>query len=469
MNNRLRLVAAALGVAFVLAIALGASGVLTPKNQRTALGASTTLAIISGDVQVRHGTGDYTAAEDGMVLAPGDSVRTGAGARAVLTYFEGSTVEIEPLSELAIEVAHGNPDGSTVIEMRQQLGTTWHVVTRLVQGGSKYDVHTTASTASVRGTQFIVGVDAEQTTSVATTEGNVATSDAAATTTVAVTPGLITTTKKGEKPTPPQPAPEPERKVTVTVGDQNTIVVDMFGRANGISKDGKKIVQTPGAQVAIVDGKLVVTLPNLPDGDITTHFHNTSRTDDVEVTTKVEDKGKKSVEVTETVKPSETKVTGAEIKKSSSNGSSGESTVKLKKTTDTTEPKIGEILPTPTTEDQQKAADEQKNDEQKNKDTTSTTPGTTVNTGSSDAAKQAEAAAKEADAKAKEDAKKKEEEVKKQQAPAPGGFTPGTGIVPIVPNTGGNTTTGNTTSGGDKKGDKIIPAPIEIKLPKPGK
>ena len=86
MNKRLRLGVAALGVAFVLAIVLGASGVLTPKNQRTALGASTTLAIISGDVQVRHGaTAAFAPADDGMVLGPGDTVRTGSDARAVLT------------------------------------------------------------------------------------------------------------------------------------------------------------------------------------------------------------------------------------------------------------------------------------------------------------------------------------------------------------------------------------------------
>src|SRR6202022_436511 len=98
-----------------------------------------------------------------------------------------------------------------------------------------------------------------------------------------------TTTKKGEPPADPKPAPEPERKVTVTVGDQNTLVVDALGRSNGI-KDGKTIVQTPGAQVKIVDGKLVVTLPNAPDGDVATHFQNTGNNNDVEVTTKVEDK-----------------------------------------------------------------------------------------------------------------------------------------------------------------------------------
>lgn len=354
VNNRLRAGVAVLGVAFVLAIGLGASGVLTPKSQRTALGASTTLAIISGDVQVRHGaTGDFVAADDGMFLAPGDTVRTGSGARAVLTYFEGSTVEIEPNSQLAIDVAHGNPDGSTVIEMSQQLGTTWHVVTHLVQGGSRYEVHTTSSTASVRGTAFTVGVESDGTTTETTTEGAVANRDAQNTTTVLTPPGQQTTTRPGQAPEAPKPAPEPARKVTVTVGDQNTIVVDTLGRANGITKDGKRVLQTPGAHLAIVDGKLVVTLPNVPDGDITTHFQNTGGADDVEVTTKVEDQGKQAVEVSEKVKPSTTEVTGAAVKKTADGTS-----VELKRTGDVKPPKIGEIVPAPTTEDQQKAADD---------------------------------------------------------------------------------------------------------------
>jgi len=148
VKSRLRVVAAGLGLAFVLAIALGATGVLAPKG-RVAFGASTTLTIITGPVFVRHAPGEFGPADDGSVLGPGDTVKTGPGSRAVLTYFEGSTVEIEPDSQITIDTAHANPDGSTVVVMQQDLGTTWHVVTHLVTGGSKYEVHTTAATASV--------------------------------------------------------------------------------------------------------------------------------------------------------------------------------------------------------------------------------------------------------------------------------------------------------------------------------
>ena len=380
----------AVGLAFVLAIVLGATGVLAPKNQRVALGASTTLTIISGAVSVRHGTGEFASADDGTVLGPGDTVRTGADARAVLTYFEGSTVEIEPSSELTIDTAHGNPDGSTVIVMKQDLGTTWHVVTHLVQGGSKYEVHTTSSTASVRGTAFQVGVAEDLATTVTTTEGRVATSDANATTTVDVTPGLTTTTKKGEAPEPPKPAPEPERKVTVTVADPNALVLDSFGRANGV-KDGKVIVQTPGAQVKVVDGKLVITMPNVPDGTLSTHFASTSTPDrEIEVSTKVEEKGKAAVEVKDTVKTtaSAPAVSGLDLKKSTTGESptievkTGEELKKLEQLA----PKIGAVPPTPT-EAPKKADDGDKSDKSKDdqatgsKGTTTTGGNTTTTSG----------------------------------------------------------------------------------------
>lgn len=294
-TRHLRLGVAAIGLAFVLAIALGASGILTPKEQRTAAGASTTLTVLSGAVSVRASGGDFSPAADGALLAVGDTVRTAPDARAVLTYFEGTTVEIEPSSELTIDAASAGTDGSTVLLMTQNIGRTWHVVSHLLTGSSKYEVRTPASTASVRGTQFEVAVTTDSTT-VTTSEGRVATSDPAKTSEVIVTPGLTTTTRTGERPTPPVPAPDPERKVTVTVADPNTLIVDPLGRANGF-KDGKLVVQTPGASVRIVDGKLVVTLLNMPDGTLAAHAGKKDAPEpDVEAT--VEEHGGPPVTVT---------------------------------------------------------------------------------------------------------------------------------------------------------------------------
>lgn len=286
--RHLRVAAAATGLAFVLAIVLGVSGVLTPSAQRTAAGASTTLTIISGLVSVGSTGRDFGVAADGAIIVVGDTIRTGIDGRAVLTYFEGTTVEIEPSSELTIDAAGAGSDGSTVLLMTQNIGRTWHVVTHLLSGTSKYEVRTPASTASVRGTQFEVAVTPEATT-VTTSEGRVATSDPAQVTEVLVTPGLTTTTRKGERPTPPVPAPQPDRHVTVTVAHPDAVVIDPSGRANGF-KDGKLVLQTPGASVRIEGGRLVVVLPNMTDGLLSTRVQkgNGGETD---VETVVEDRG----------------------------------------------------------------------------------------------------------------------------------------------------------------------------------
>jgi hypothetical protein len=334
----LRLGVTATGVAFVIAIILGVTGALVPAGQVAASGVST-LTILSGPVAVQHAGGAFSAADDGAVLIAGDTIKTGADARAVLTYFEGSTVEIEPDSELRIDAARSDANGNTIIVMQQNLGTTWHVVTHLITTGSLYEVHTTTATASVRGTQFTVAVGSDETTTQTTTEGAVADTDVQGTATVLTPPGQQTTTRKGKAPARPAPVAEPDRTVTVTVADQNALVIDTLGRANGI-QDGKKILQTPGAQLQVVDGHLVVTLPDLPDGALTTHLAGGSSAADV--TTKVEDKGKPAVELTDTVAPGTN--AGVDIKKRTDNAPSLEKKTDPK---DAPSPKVGKAPPTP--------------------------------------------------------------------------------------------------------------------------
>ena len=221
-------------------------------------------------------------------------------------------MEIEPSSEITIDEASAGADGSTVLLMTQKIGRTWHVVTHLLSGGSRYEVRSPASTASVRGTQFAVVVAEDAMTTVTTSEGRVATSDPAKTVEVIVTAGLTTTTKKGEIPTPPVPAPEPQRRVIVTVADPNALVVDPLGRANGF-KDGKLVIQTPGALVRIEGGNLVVTMPDLPDGALSAHVEKKNGGGTV-VETTVEDRGSAPVTSTEKVPDDGTGTVGVEVR-----------------------------------------------------------------------------------------------------------------------------------------------------------
>jgi hypothetical protein len=287
-----RFTPSAVTIGLVLAVILAMSVI----GGGHALGAVTTITVLSPDVSVRHGTaGDFVSAVDGEVLESGDAIRTSDAGRAILTYFEGSTVTIEPGTELAIDAAvtEGN---DTVVQMTQSVGRTWHVVTKLIGGGSKYEVRTPASTASVRGTAFEVLADAIATT-VTTTEGTVVDrvpdpARAGAVVDVPVVAGNAHTQPKDAAPTRPRTAPKAERTVTLTVGATNSVVVDPHGRANGITKQGKVLAQTPGARVRRDGDTIVITLPDLPDGQLVMRVDTADRRDDhVKVHATVEDHG----------------------------------------------------------------------------------------------------------------------------------------------------------------------------------
>lgn len=59
----------------MLAIVIGISGVIAPGGG-AALGASTTLTILDGEVLVSRAGGPFEIAQDGAVLGRGDAIRT---------------------------------------------------------------------------------------------------------------------------------------------------------------------------------------------------------------------------------------------------------------------------------------------------------------------------------------------------------------------------------------------------------
>ncbi|MEK7285349.1 MAG: FecR domain-containing protein, partial [Chloroflexota bacterium] len=323
-----RFVTAVLTLTFVFATAIGTTGLVAQRGT-VALGASTTLTIIAGEVSIGDGSGTFAPARDGDVLQAGMVVRTGPASYAILTYFEGSSVSLEPETELVIEALQANPDGSTIVGMRQRIGKTWHAVAKLLRADSKYEVRTPTGVASVRGTAFEVDVvhdeRGEVISIVTTAEGAVATAkeptpDVPRPPEVIVPAGFQATVRTTEPIEPPQRAPEPQRKVTVTVEAESSIVIDSVGRANGI-RDGKVVLQTPGAKVEKVNGKLVVTLPRIPDGKVTTVVDRASAPE-VRITTTVTELGKGESTVTERVPaPDITRVvTGVELKRQEQGG-----------------------------------------------------------------------------------------------------------------------------------------------------
>ena len=302
------MVTLAVAVSFVLATALGVSGFVAQRGA-IAFGATTTLTIVGGDVSVSGDGVTFEAATDGAVLRVGTTIHTSASGYAVITYFDGSTVSVDPSTTLTISALGLEPDGATTITMRQDIGRTWHSVQRLLSGSSRYEVTTPTMTASVRGTMFAVGVatDAQgQTVStVDTAEGVVAAAKPAAVGQTAqevlVRPGFRATVTQNGPIDPPVPSRDPDRTITITIGAGAGMVVDGVGRSNGVIGE-RVIAQTPGARIERRGGELVVRLPDLPDGQIVAVVHDGKvRTRTSDVTAVLEEKGQVPRSTTTTV------------------------------------------------------------------------------------------------------------------------------------------------------------------------
>jgi hypothetical protein len=97
----------------------------------------------------------------------GDRVRTGPGAAARLTYFEGSVTEVGADTLLQVERLGRSPSGGIVVELVQSVGTTLSRVVHLVDPQASFEVQTPAATVFVRGTTPRVQVAASGQTRVA--------------------------------------------------------------------------------------------------------------------------------------------------------------------------------------------------------------------------------------------------------------------------------------------------------------
>ena len=180
----------------------------TEDNESTAL---TILSIADGTVLVmRPGEADWISGEAGMNLEEDYKIKTGGGGHATITFFEGSTIELEGgteilLSELGIDGA------ATRITVEQGLGNTISRVKKLVDPASSYEVETAAAVAAVRGTTLSVAVDTDGITVVTNIDGLV--SVTAQGVEVELEEGERTTVEPGEPPAPPEPTatPTPQR------------------------------------------------------------------------------------------------------------------------------------------------------------------------------------------------------------------------------------------------------------------
>jgi hypothetical protein len=127
-----------------------------------------TVAVLNTAVDAQKGASDFSPALDGDVLSDGDFVRSSQDGRAVLTFFDGSTLSVDPASLVKVLILNRVSNGGIQLLVEQTLGRSWAAVSKLKTPDSKFEIKTPTSIAAVRGTAFetIVTQNADGTTSV---------------------------------------------------------------------------------------------------------------------------------------------------------------------------------------------------------------------------------------------------------------------------------------------------------------
>jgi prepilin-type processing-associated H-X9-DG protein len=129
---------------------------------------------------MKASTGDWVEAEVGTELEVGDSIKTGDNSGANITFFDGSTIELEAGTEieiLSLDIACDT--GVTTITLEQMIGTTISRVTKILDPASRYEIETPSGVVGVRGSGVTVHVIfnhlyyVDGTTLVTDVEGNI--------------------------------------------------------------------------------------------------------------------------------------------------------------------------------------------------------------------------------------------------------------------------------------------------------
>lgn len=127
-----------------------------------------TVSVLNTAVDAQKGAGEFAPALDGDVLANGDFVRSSKDGRAVLTFFDASTLSVDPGSLVKVLTLNRVGSGGIQLLVEQTLGRSWAAVSKLKTPDSKFEIKTPSSIAAVRGTSFETSVtaNADGTTSV---------------------------------------------------------------------------------------------------------------------------------------------------------------------------------------------------------------------------------------------------------------------------------------------------------------
>lgn len=239
--------------ALAIALVLGGGG--TPAS-------ASTLTVFEGQVERLDGAA-WKAMHDGEEVRPGVRMRTGEGGYALITFPDGSTVALDPRTEITVETLASTPRR---VEVRQQSGRLWHDVVHDASPGARFVVVTPDARVEVLGTVFETTVDARNgQTDVATVDGEVRV--VAGDQTVPVGRGEVLSASKSTVKAVTT-APLLDSALTVS-GPFAAAIMAPDGRGTGFRTDGVVFRQLRGITTARRSGTQRFDLQNVDQGEFT--------------------------------------------------------------------------------------------------------------------------------------------------------------------------------------------------------
>jgi hypothetical protein len=146
-------------VIFVLIVAgVGAFLYFPRGGATTSAQNAATLAILNTAIEGARAGAAFAPALDGEVYATGDLVRANVEGRAVLTFFDGSSLSVDPGSQVKVVALNRVSADGIQVTIEQSLGRSWSSVQKLKTPDSRYEVRTPSTVAVVRGTGFLTFV-----------------------------------------------------------------------------------------------------------------------------------------------------------------------------------------------------------------------------------------------------------------------------------------------------------------------
>jgi len=150
-----------LGFLLIVLLLVGAGVYLyLPRGSNATADNAATVAVLNTAIDAQKGSNDFAPALDGDIVASGDFVRSSKDGRAVLTFFDGSTLSVDPGSLVKVLTLNRLGSGGIQLLVEQTLGRSWAAVSKLKTPDSKFEIKTPSSIAAVRGTAFETNVTA---------------------------------------------------------------------------------------------------------------------------------------------------------------------------------------------------------------------------------------------------------------------------------------------------------------------